>query len=219
MKKLATLLIGATVVLAACTTATSEDTTTTQSGDATTTTSSPDAGGSGTTSPESTTTTVGSDSDGASTELGECVVGVWELDAQSFFEQLLAAMPPDEQLGEFAVVAGRYVLAINADGTFSNDRDDWTLSVVSEFGELEIRINSTQSGTYVLDGDQLTTKVSPGDPPDVEFFVDGEPMVLPGGVVPIAPPEAEFSGARVSCEGDVLTATANDFTSTWVRTG
>ena len=144
---------------------------------------------------------------------------MWELDAESFFEQLLAAMPPDEQLGEFSVVDGRYVLTVNADGTFSNDREDWTLGVQSEFGAMEIRINSSQSGTFTLEGDQLSTTVAAGDPPDVEISVDGQPMNLPGGVSPIAPPEADFSGATVACQGDTLTATVDEFTSTWKRVG
>jgi hypothetical protein len=219
MKHLAPLFLAVAVLLAACSTAATDETTTTTSspsGTTATTTASAAGGGTTTTSGESTTTTAASPANG---DVSACVIGVWELDAESFFEQLLAAMPPDEQLGEFSVVDGRYVLTVNADGTFSNDREDWTLGVQSEFGAMEIRINSSQSGTFTLEGDQLSTTVAAGDPPDVEISVDGQPMNLPGGVSPIAPPEADFSGATVACQGDTLTATVDEFTSTWKRVG
>jgi hypothetical protein len=219
MKHLAPLFLAVAVLLAACSTAATDETTTTTSspsGTTATTTTSAAGGGTTTTSGESTTTTAASPANG---DVSACVIGMWELDAESFFEQLLAAMPPDEQLGEFSVVDGRYVLTVNADGTFSNDREDWTLGVQSEFGAMEIRINSSQSGTFTLEGDQLSTTVAAGDPPDVEISVDGQPMNLPGGVSPIAPPEADFSGATVACQGDTLTATVDEFTSTWKRVG
>lgn len=219
MKHLAPLFLAVAVLLAACSTAATDETTTTTSspsGTTATTTASAAGGGTTATSGESTTTTAASPANG---DVSACVIGVWELDAESFFEQLLAAMPPDEQLGEFSVVDGRYVLTVNADGTFSNDREDWTLGVQSEFGAMEIRINSSQSGTFTLEGDQLSTTVAAGDPPDVEISVDGQPMNLPGGVSPIAPPEADFSGATVACQGDTLTATVDEFTSTWKRVG
>ena len=219
MKHLAPLVLAVAVLLAACSTAATDETTTTTSspsGTTATTTTSAAGGATTTTSGESTTTTAASPANG---DVSACVIGMWELDAESFFEQLLAAMPPDEQLGEFSVVDGRYVLTVNADGTFSNDREDWTLGVQSEFGAMEIRINSSQSGTFTLEGDQLSTTVAAGDPPDVEISVDGQPMNLPGGVSPIAPPEADFSGATVACQGDTLTATVDEFTSTWKRVG
>ena len=45
------------------------------------------------------------------------------------------------------------------------------------------------------------------------FLVDGEPFTFPGGVTPFEPPQAEFTGATVSCDGDTLAATAEGFTS------
>jgi len=219
MKQLAPLFLALAMLLAACSTAATDETTTTTtsaSGTPSTTTTSTGGDGTTTTTVAKTTTTAASE---ASDGVSSCVIGVWELDAETFFEQLLAAMPADEQLGEFAVVDGRYVLTVNADGTFSNDREDWTLGVESEFGAMEIRINSSQSGTYVVDGDQLSTTVAAGDPPEIEISVDGQPMNLPGGVSPISPPEAEFSGATIACQGDSLTATVDEFSSTWKRVG
>lgn len=219
MKHLAPLFLALAMLLAACSTAATDETTTTTtsaSGTPSTTTTSTGGDGTTTTTVAKTTTTAASE---ASDGVSSCVIGVWELDAETFFEQLLAAMPADEQLGEFAVVDGRYVLTVNADGTFSNDREDWTLGVESEFGAMEIRINSSQSGTYTVDGDQLSTTVAAGDPPEIEISVDGQPMNLPGGVSPISPPEAEFSGATIACQGDSLTATVDEFSSTWKRVG
>lgn len=224
MKKLIALVAVLALVIAACGSDEADETTTTTvaaGGDTTTTaadTTTTTAADTTTTTAADTTTTVGDASSGDSA-LAECVVGTWELDSRDFFERLLEALPPEEQIGEFEIVDGAYVLTVNGDGTFSNERVDWTFAVTSDFGDLQVRISSEQTGTYTIEGDQLTTRTDPGDPPEVEFLVDGSPFEFPGGVQPIAPPEAEFSGATVSCSGDTLTASADDFTSTWMRIG
>lgn len=204
MKRFA-LIVSMLVLVAACS-SDSDDTTTTAADDTATTTSVADDA--------ATTTTA------AVAGVAECVVGVWELDSETFFATMLEQMPPDEQIGEFVILEGRYLLTVNADGTFSNDRENWTFAVTSDFGDLQVRINSSQSGTYTIDGDQLSTATDPGDPPEIEFLVDGQPFQFPGGTAPFAPPAAEFSGATVSCSGDTMTAIGPDgFSSTWTRVG
>jgi len=183
--------------------------TTTSDGGSTSTSATPET----TTTQAAATTTAGT----ASSGLDACVVGTWEMDSDKFFEDVFALAPPEGIEGEFAYVGGAYLLLIGSDGSFEARRDNWAFGVTSDFGELEIVINASQLGTYELDGDMLSTTVAPGEPPDIQIKVDGEPFTFPGGVSPIAPPEAEFSGATVVCDSNTLVATAEGFSSEWSR--
>ena len=166
---------------------------------------------------EATTTTAAPEP--ASGSLETCVVGRWVLDPVAFFEDVLAEQPQQGIDGEFAFVDGEYVLIIDADGTFQSLRDNWSFAVTSDFGNLEVTVNDSDIGTWSLQGDMLTTTVEPGEPAEIAITVDDQPFVFPGGVSPIEPPEAEFTGATVACDGDTLSATAEGFTSEWARSG
>jgi len=217
MGKRATVFIVSMVLLAACSGTTDAETTTTEAGGSggdTTTTTSGGVESTTTTSADTTTTTAAQTS-----SLAECAVGVWELDSQAFFDDLIAAMPPEEVVGEFLLIDGAYLLTVGADGTIVNERRDWTFGVDSDYGQLEIRINSLQTGTYTVDGDVITVSMDPAPPPDVRILVDDVPVDFPGGVSPVEPPDADFTGATITCSGDALTATADGFTSTWDRVG
>lgn len=202
----------------------------TESDESTTTTVSGDAAGSATTvasaststsaAPATTTTVAAASTTGAAAAgLESCVIGTWEMDSDKFFEDVVALAPSDGIEGEFVHVGGAYLLIIGGDGSFEAKRDNWAFAVTSDFGDLEVVINASQSGTYELDGDMLSTRVEPGEPPEMAIKIDGEPFEFPGGGLPIAPPEAEFSGATVTCDGDILTATAQGFASVWSRSG
>jgi hypothetical protein len=214
----ATTIVAVALMLAACTTSADSDETTTTSGGATNggteTTTTTTAAITTTTSPD-TTTTAAAPSDG----LADCVVGVWELDSQKFFDDLLAAMPPDEVVGEFLLIDGAYLLTVGADGTVVNERSDWTFGVDSDFGQLELRINSRQTGTYTIDGDTISVSMDPAPAPEVTILVDGTPVDFPGGALPIEPPETDFTGTSIACNGDTLIATTDELSSTWDRIG
>ena len=150
-------------------------------------------------------------------DLASCVVGSWELDSEAFFNDLLATLPPDEQVGEFSVVDGAYRITASADGTWVNERDGWTFLVTSEFGALQLTIDDRQAGTWSIDGDVLSTTLEPGEAPEVSVLVDGAPVEFPAGTLPIEAPEAEFTGAAITCTGDTMTASFEGFTSTWSR--
>jgi hypothetical protein len=152
-----------------------------------------------------------------SSSVAECVVGTWELESQRFFDDLLASMPPEEIEGEFTYVSGAYRLIVGSDGSFVNERDMWTFAVTSDLGDVEFTITDRQGGTYTLDANELSTVVEPSDPPEVTIKVDGEVLVVPGGGSPIAPPEAEFTGAVVTCEGDMMVASTEELSSYWTR--
>ena len=113
--------------------------------------------------------------------------------------------------GEPLVVAGRIW------SWFVTQRDMWTFAVASDAGVLELTITDEQSGTYALDGIEMSTLIEASEPPEVTMTVNGEPFVVPGGASPVAPPEAEFSGATVACDGGTLVATTEEFSSYWTR--
>lgn len=205
------------LVVTSCSSSDSTDTTTTSSAGTVTTTSGSGATTSTTTAATSSSSTTAAPD--ASGPLSDCVVGVWELDSQAFFDDLFAEISEAEGVGAFSFVDGRYLLTVGADGSIVNERDQWTFAVEADGSELQMRLSSRQTGTYTIENDVLSTTMQAGEPPTVEMLLDGEPFDIPGGVVPIEPPEAEFTGATVACNGDMLTATASGFTTTWIRTG
>ncbi|MFV2000558.1 MAG: hypothetical protein ACC654_09375 [Acidimicrobiia bacterium] len=221
MKRLAVVVILA-LVAAACSSSSdtgsaAEPTTSTTSVDATSSSSSSTSAGSTTTTTTETVSTIVAAADDS--DVSSCVVGDWEMDSQQFFDDIFAALPADEALGEFIYTSGAYVLLIGADGTFSSERREWTFQVASEEGDLEMMINGAETGTYTLVGNQLTTVSESSEPLEISMAIDGVPFDLPVGFAPVTPPNADFSGAIVTCEGDVLTASAEGFQSIWYRTG
>jgi hypothetical protein len=216
MKKFA-LVLAVALIAAACSSGSGTDSTTTTvavSGDDSATTTRGVAAATTTSSAAVSTTTTASQSDSGS--LASCVVGTWVLDPVAFFEDVLAFGDQEGFDGELVFVDGQYVLVIGADGTFETRRDNWSFAVVSDAGDLQVIVNDSDTGTWQLDGDVLTTALTPGDPPEIEILIDGQPFEFPGGA-PFEPPEAEFTGATVGCNGDTLSATAEGFTSVWMR--
>ena len=222
MKRLAIMLLVLAALVAACSSDSSDDaapTTTVAAieeqasapttSDATTTTAAA-------TTTEATTTTAA-----ASGDITSCVVGTWELDSQAFFDAIVDTLSADEQPGEFMFEDGAYLLVVEEDGTFQSIRDDWTFSVDAEGEVIQLRMNDVQTGTYSFDGSVLTTRLEGGSPAEIEILIDGVPFELPGGQTPFEPPAAEFEGAVVSCDGDVMTSSSDldPFSSTWRRVG
>ena len=212
MKHLAALALVGALVAAACSAPETDESMTTAppSGAVSSTTTT-------TTMPSTTTTATTTVAVDTAADDSQCVVGEWELDADRFFTEGIAADPSAGIDGEIAFAGGAYLLIVSADGTFQAIRDDWSFAVTSEQGDLQVIVNDADEGTWSLDGDLLSTVVMPGDPPEITFLVDGEPFTFPGGLTPFEPPEAEFTGATIACEGDVLAATAEGFTSYWTR--
>ncbi len=211
MKKIA-LVLALALIMAACSSGTSSDTTIAAVGGGSATTTAASGGTTATTATPATTTSAAQQT----SSLESCVVGTWVLDPVAFFEEVLALQPTDGLDGEFVFVSGEYILVIGSDGSFESRRDDWSFAVMSDAGDLQVTVNDSDSGTWSLDGDVLSTAVTPGDPPEIEILIDGQPFEFPGGV-PFEPPEAEFTGATVACDGDMLSATAEGYTSVWMR--
>lgn len=226
MKRLFILLSALALVVAACSSDDSGDTTTTSAGggadESTTTADASSTTSTSTTAAAAETTTTTEGGGGSTAGLAECVVGTWLLDSEAFFEAIEEAAA-QEGVDGFEAVSGEYLLTVSGDGTFMVEQIDWGFEMTSEFGDLELVVNSTSTGTWTIDGDVLSTMVDAGGERDIAMLVDGEPFEFPGGNSPIEPPEAEFTGAVVSCDGDMLSATNPQdeiaFTSEWDRVG
>jgi len=140
------------------------------------------------------------------------------LDTAEFFQTMLDELG-DEGFEDIVVTGGTYALTIGADGTFIDERKDWSFTASTEFGDVELVINDRNEGTFTLDGDVLSTTVDMGEPPDVTILIDGVPFETPGGVSPITPPDASFTGATVTCTADTLTSTYQGTSVGWTRAG
>ena len=224
MRRITVMLAAVCVIAGACSTDTeaadTATTTTTEGGGQTaaesSTTSTAESSSTTTAQQQNETTTTTAP---APASLDTCVVGTWVLDPVAFFETVLAEQPQEGMDGEFVFVDGEYLLIIGADGTFESRRDNWSFAVTSEFGDLEVTVKDSDVGTWTLDGDVLSTTLEPGDPAEIAITIDGQPFVFPGDITPFEPPEAEFTGATVACDGQSLSATADGFTSVWTKSG
>jgi len=220
MKRFA-IVLSLALIVAACSSDPEADTTTTTAAsggtvaETTTSTSAPTTTTTTTAAPEETTTTTLD----AAGQVSSCVVGRWELDSEDFVTKISEGLEDEADVGTFEFGGGSYSLTIGGDGTFIDERADWTLVATSDFGDFTIIINDRNEGTYTLDGDVLSTTLQTGEPPELVFLVDGEPFTFPGGASPVQPPEAEFTGAVVTCSGDTMTATFEGYTSMWSRSG
>lgn len=225
MRRLTVLLAAICLIAAACSSdSDSADATTTTaasggSGD-TTTTDAATSAETTTTEPATTTTAAAATTTttvAAAASLDECVIGTWVMDSEAFFDVVRASGDLGDAPGEIAFLGGEYVLIIGGDGSFEVERNDWSFGVTSDDGEIQLIINAVDVGTWSIDGDVLSTTVTADADPDIAILIDGEPVSLPIGAVPIEPPKAEFVGAVVTCDGDILTATFEGNTSSWTR--
>jgi hypothetical protein len=219
VKKLGLTIVVVALAAASCSSSDDAEGTTTTTGatsESTTSSTTNDSVGDTTTSSASSTTS----GTGSSGSIAECAVGVWELDSQAFFDAVFGSIGSDEFAGELMYIEGAYRLTLGTDGSIVSEQDGWTFGVAGDDGDFQMRISSVQTGTYTVDGDTVTASMAPGeDAPEVEIFVDGEPFTFPGGAIPMDPPEADLAAATITCSGNTLTANADDFTSTWMRTG
>ena len=150
--------------------------------------------------------------------IDDCIVGSWDLDSQPFFDTISESLGGAEAAGEFRHVGGVYRITASADGTFVDQRIDWTFAVVTDEGGLELSINHTQTGTYTVEDGIITTSIpAGGGAPEVTMSIDGVPSNIPGGAIPIDPPDASFDSAVATCDDDTLVISYDGFTSTWNR--
>lgn len=214
MKKRLITLVAVGLVVASCTSPETDATTTTidGGGDVTTTTLT-----GGTASSSSTSSIPAAPSGGGSLE--ECMVGTWELDAEAFFDVVTASLAGSDAPGEFVHLGGVNQVVASADGTFVDERIDWMFGVVTDFGNLVMTVNHTQTGTWSASGDVISTMITDAGTPEFTMSIDDLPFEVPGGALPIEPPETVFDAATGTCTDTTLTVTADGTTSMWTRIG
>lgn len=163
-----------------------------------------------TTSPASTTTTTEADASGSGAESGMSCVGVWELDSEAFFEtfnEVFSSSEPIEWAG------GKYLVTWNADGTFSDVRDQWSLSFPNMPETGTMVLNSLGAGAWIDDGTSTRVTSYELTEASVSIVVDGEELELPaepGGL-----PSGLFSVEPVvSCTESTMTVSDGEFEST-----
>lgn len=208
MKK-SSLAIVVVVVAAACTSTSEPEPEATSSVPVEVTTTAPAV----TTSSAPTTTTTDAAVVGAA-----CLVGVWDLDSETFFADITDAMSGEETPGDFRYLDGRYRLALGDDGSVSEQREDWTFVVTTDSGGLVMTVTTGGQGTYATDGEELTLGMDQS-PSDVEILVDGVPLDLPDGAAPAEIPDVSFTNSTYTCTADTMVVTADGVPSTWQRTG
>ena len=84
---------------------------------------------------------------------------------------------------------------------------------------MEMTVNATQRGEWVVDGDVITTTVTEATDPSYSMAIDGVAFEFPGGAIPFEPPEVELNSGSAVCTGDTLALTVDGFVSHWMRTG
>lgn len=148
----------------------------------------------------------GSASDGSGT--ASCV-GVWELDNEAFFVEYDTIAGAGEAI-EF--VSGAYLVTWNADGTFTDQRVDWTMSF-PEMPETGMMVmNSLGAGVWEALSTSIVSSGYEITDAQLQIVSDGvavdlpvEPGALPAGVFP--------EEASVSCTETTMTISAGGFES------
>jgi len=166
-------------------------------------------GSTGTTGSDATSSTVD-----ATTESASCV-GVWELDSEAFFEMYNELASAEDQI---SFVGGRYVVTWNGDGTFTDERVDWTFEFPGIDDAGAMIMQSTGAGEWQLVGAETVVTAYELIDPQVSMIIDGEEFELP--VTPGSLPSGLFSDdPTVVCTETVMMTSQDGYESVLARTG
>ena len=188
------------VALAACGGSPDGATATTSSGETTTSSSST------TTVADTTTTTTSATTSTSATagpgEGADCLVGTWELDSEAFVASFQDVYGGTE-ISDSRYVEGQLLATFEPDGTFRDERQDWTWEMETAGGVFRMRVNGENHGSYAVDGERLSVTMEEiGVDVSMEMEMNGEGIELPGsGDLPVEPPVVEGSGT-FTCSGD-----------------
>lgn len=174
-----------------------------------------------TTTSEAATTTTEAPTTTQAAATSDCLVGSWELDSESFIQQVFAGTDTGfEELGEVTVShgGGSFVVEMSEDGTYIGTRDEWKIRIESEEGAFVNMLDGTETGTWSVDGDTLTISSDVSDI-TVSFAaeVDGVLQELPFGGTQTTQTRAFTGSGGFSCSDDSFEATFDGFTSVFSR--
>lgn len=169
-----------------------------------------------------TTTTVGSSTTAPTTVPGACeLVATWRLRDQAYLDQLTVLA--EGNAGDFEYVSGEYRVDLRPDGTYVGIRDEWTIRVISDEGNLVFSIDGEDPGTWEADAGMLTIVDSGTGIAQISMWleVDGQLVSLPFGGGSTVGSEPFSGSGTYTCVGDVLTVTiemeAGPLTATFDR--
>lgn len=138
----------------------------------------------------------------------DCVPGTWTLRSQEFLDSIITAMgPAGAEITEWTHSGGQYIATFGADGSLLTERQDWQFRIGTPEGTLVSTITSSDTGSWSVDGDQMTIEDG-GSEAEVRLQIEvgGQLQDLPiGGTQTVGTDPISGTGTY-SCEGDVLTA-------------
>lgn len=174
-----------------------------------------------TTTSEAATTTTEAPTTTLAAATSDCLVGSWELDSESFIQQVFAGTDTGfEELGEVTVShgGGSFVVEMSEDGTYVGTRDEWKIRIESDEGAFVNMLDGTETGTWSVAGDTLTISSDVSDI-TVSFAaeVDGVLQELPFGGTQTTQTRAFTGSGGFSCSDDSFEATFDGFTSVFSR--
>lgn len=169
---------------------------TTTTADSSTTTS---AANTPTTTEPRATTTVAAATGGA-----ECLVGMWSMNSDSFFTQMMEMLEGELQGASFVHTGGSYTVEFGADGTMKAVRDMWSFEVETPEGTLIQTIDSQESGTYQVDGNTMSAELNQ-DSFEIksQVEVDGQLLDLPTQSVDLPDNTVDPAG-EFSCDSNTM---------------
>lgn len=146
---------------------------------------------------------------------GPSCVGVWELDNEAFFAEYAGFADPGEAI---KFVSGAYFVMWNADGTFTDERADWTMAFPEMPESGMMVMNSLGAGSWEADGSSFVSAGYALADARIQIIVDGDAVELP--VDPGALPAGVFPDrGSVSCTATTMTVSAGGFESILHRQG
>lgn len=136
----------------------------------------------------------------------DCLVGGWEIDAEKYVAGLAsmaaAAVSSDDEDATASHVGGTWTFDMNADGTYSTERQDFEIAIESPDGELRMVFSGSEAGTWSVDGDMMSfaaTETTGG----VDFFLVADGVRIPVPSAPFDVDDARGSGT-FTCDDTTL---------------
>jgi hypothetical protein len=135
----------------------------------------------------------------------ECLVGGWEIDADKYvagLASIAASLSDGDTEASASHVGGTWTFDMNADGTYSTERQDFEIAIESPDGELRMVFSGSEAGTWSVDGDMMSfaaTETTGG----VDFFLVADGVRIPVPSAPFDVDDARGSGT-FTCDDTTL---------------
>lgn len=136
-----------------------------------------------------------------------CLLGRWSLRAEPFFAQISALAGSEN--GSARYVSGDYLITFDERSGFQAQRIAVLLEITYEGQLLMMQIDSTESGTYIVEDDLVTINETQSDA-EVVARVPGVGAVS----LPVNAPNGVSGAGHFVCENDVIEVTLDGVSAT-----